>query len=191
MQHAAAFQYIVDAFVKSERPMSEKLIKETHAILVKELGKEEAGIISIKDIGGTYRHHDAFAGSLRYTKANEVPKAMSSLVSNLHNDLEEIEKSGVIDPFMLAAKYCDRFVNVHPFRDGNGRMCRLILNAILIKYAGIVVVLGEKDQGRDEYLQIAQESTMVKGHPGQLGKLVLEHAKGTLRRLKTALTKRQ
>ncbi|KAI0474022.1 hypothetical protein GGR56DRAFT_650010 [Xylariaceae sp. FL0804] len=33
-----------------------------------------------------------------------------------------------LDPFDLAAYYCDRFVNVRPFRDGNGRMCRLIPN---------------------------------------------------------------
>jgi hypothetical protein len=98
---------------------------------------------------------------------------MKSMVAKLQADIAEVEKNGMIDPFMLAAKYCDRFVNIHPFKDGNGRMCRLILNAILVKFAGIVVVLGEKGGEGGEYLQIASESTKVSGHTGQLGIKVL------------------
>lgn len=66
-------------------------------------------------------------------------------------------------------------------------MCRMILNVILIKYAGIVVTLGEKDRDRDEYLSIAAESGKVGGHPGQLGKLVLNNAVESLKRIKTSL----
>jgi Fic family protein len=91
------------------------------------------------------------------------------------------------DPFMMAAKYCDRFVNIHPFKDGNGRMCRMILDAILIKHAGIVVTLGQTDHKRDEYLFTAAESGKVGGHPGQLGKLVLNSAVESLRRMKKLL----
>ena len=91
---------------------------------------------------------------------------------------------------MLAAKYCDRFVNIHPFKDGNGRMCRLILNAILIKYAGVLIPLGEKCEDRAEYLQIAQESTKVGGHSGQQGTLVLTKAGDAFRKMLKTL-KRQ
>jgi hypothetical protein len=69
-------------------------------------------------------------------------------------------------------------------------MCRLILNAILMKYAGIVVSLGEKGAHRDEYLKVAQERLSVGGHGGQLGKIVLESAVGTLGRFKAAITGR-
>ena len=94
---------------------------------------------------------------------------MKSMVSRLQNDLAQVEASGLLDPFMLAAKYCDRFINIHPFKDGNGRMYRLVVNAILIKYAGVVVPLGEKSE-------VAQESSKVGGHAGQLGTLVLTKA---------------
>ena len=89
-------------------------------------------------------------------------------------------------PFAIA-KFCDRFVNIHPFKDANGRMCRLIMNAILIKYAGIVVPLGEKSEERDEYLQIAQESSKVGGHSGQLGTMVLSKAGGALKNMLRSL----
>lgn len=69
-------------------------------------------------------------------------------------------------------------------------MCRLILNAILIKYAGIVVSLEEKDRDRDEYLLIAQESTRSGGHSGQLGHKVLGLAEEMLKALKEKLTRK-
>jgi Fic family protein len=189
IQHAAAFQHTISTFVKHDKPMSEELIKSTHEILVRGLSASEAGVISSQKFGGVYRvgNEKAFAGSYEFVKPSAIPKNMKSMVKNLQADLAEIDKTGTIDPYMLAAKYCDRFVNVHPFKDGIGRMCRMILNAILIKYAGIVVTLGERDMDWDEYLFIAAESGKVGGHPGQPGKLVLEAADGSFRRLKNTL----
>jgi Fic family protein len=177
--------------VKYDKPISEELIKETHELLVRGLSASEAGVVSSQKFGGFYRsgNDKAYAGSHQFLKPSAIPKAMKSMVESLQADLAEIDKTLTIDPYMLAAKYCDRFVNIHPFKDGNGRMCRIILNAILIKYAGIVVTLGEKDMDREEYLYIAAESGKVGGHPGQLGKLVLESAEGSFRRLKNAVTK--
>ena len=183
LQHAAAFPYMVNAFVKQDKNMTEELIKDTHAILVTGLSAEEAGVVSGTDFAGTYRHKSAYAGAVEMVKPSEIPEAMKSMVSTLQVDLAEIESSGQIDPFMLAAKYCDRFVNIHPFKDANGQMCRLILNSILIKYAGIAVPLGEKNEDREEYLQIAQESSKVGGHAGQLGTLVLTKAGGAFKKI--------
>ena len=181
---------MINVFVNQDKNMTEELIKDTHAILAKGLSAEEAGIVSGIDFAGTYRHRPAYAGAMEMTKPSDIPAAMRSMVSRLQADLAEVEASGQLDPFMLAAKYCDRFVNIHPFKDANGRMCRLILNSILIKYAGVVVPLGEKAEDRAEYLQIAQESTKVGGHAGQLGTLVLTKAGGAFKRMLKVL-KRQ
>ena len=167
--------------------MTEDLIKDTHAILVRGLSAEEAGVVSGTDFGGTYRQKPAYAGAVEMTKPSEIHGAMKSMVARLQEDLAEVEMSGQLDPFMLAAKYCDRFVNIHPFKDANGRMCRLVLNAILVKYAGIVVPLGEKSEEREEYLQIAQESSKVGGHSGQLGTMVLSKAGSSLKKMLRSL----
>jgi Fic family protein len=192
VQHAAAFQHMITIFVKRDQPMTEQLIKDTHAILVRGLSGENAGVFNSKPYGGSYRHGDerAFAGAHEFAKPSEIPKAMRSLVDNLQADIAKIQHTGYIDPWRLAAKYCDRMVNVHPFKDGNGRMCRIILNSILIKYVGFVVALGEKDADRDEYMFAAQESGKVGGFPGYLSTMVLKNAGGTLERLKGKL-KRQ
>lgn len=113
--------------------MTEALIKETNAILVKGSSAEDAGVIFATNFARIYRHKPAYAGAVDMTKPLEILGAMKSMVSGLQEDLEEVEASGHIDPSMLAANVCDRFVNIHPFKDANGRMSRLILNAILIR----------------------------------------------------------
>jgi len=44
-----------------------------------------------------------------------------------------------MDPFSLAAKYSLEFAQIYPFRDGNGRMCRMILNAVVAVVAVVAV----------------------------------------------------
>jgi len=167
--------------------MTEELIKETHAILVKGINGDNAGFLSSKEYGGIHRSDEIFAGSLPFPKPSKIPEAMRSMIQNLDKDLGSAAKDKELDPFALAAKYADRIVNIHPFIDGNGRMCRLVLNAILIKYAGIVVNVGEHDQSRDEYILIARESTEVGGHSGALGTLVLKEATKSLKKMRDRL----
>jgi Fic family protein len=189
-QHALAFQNIIQEFVIKNNPLSENLIKSTHAILVHGLSASEAGVISSQSFGGIYRHGNqkAYAGDYQFLRPAAVPKAMASMVESMSKSFVDLGSNGG-DPFILAAKFCDRFVNIHPFRDGNGRLCRLILNAILLKYAGIVVTLGENEDARDEYLFIAAESGRVGGHAGQLGKLVLEAAERSYGRILSGLAR--
>jgi hypothetical protein len=40
------------------------------------------------------------------------------VVESLQADLANVEETPVKDPYILAAKSCDRFVNIHPFWEG-------------------------------------------------------------------------
>jgi len=106
------------------------------------------------------------------------------LPSRLHtNDSLYIE----IDPFYLAADTCQEFVAIHPFKAGNGRMGRLIANALLIKYAGIVIHIGENAKDKETYLKIAdlaRDGEMAEEARGQLARLFLEKGHKSLDKLK-------
>jgi fido (protein-threonine AMPylation protein) len=140
---------------------------------------------------GIYRSDEIFAGSLPFPKPSKISEPMRSMIQNLDKDLTSAVKSKELDPCALAAKYADRIVIIHPFRDGNRRICRTVLNAILIKYAGIVVNVGEHNQNRDEYVLIEQESTKVGGHSTALGTLALKEAIKALRNMRDRLKRKK
>ena len=55
-------------------------------------------------------------------EAVDTPAAMREL----HDRFGEALAEGVYPPLLLCAAYVLDFMVVHPFRDGNGRMSRLI-----------------------------------------------------------------
>lgn len=185
VQHAAAFQHLLDRFVECD--MTEQLIRDTHEILVRGCSGDGAGILSSKEYGDMYRTVDVFIGMHKFPRPASIRENMRAFVTELRLDVEKAGRAGSLDPFALAAKHCDRFVNIHPFRDGNGRMCRLILNAILVRFAGVVVNVGEHDESRDEYIGTARESREVGAHPGALASLVLREATKTYRKMRDSV----
>jgi len=73
-----------------------------------------------------------------------------------------------IHPLELAGLFHHRFLQVHPFRDGNGRVGRELMNAILIRngFPPIIIPLGK----RMEYFKGLEEAD--KGNPAPLLELL-------------------
>ena len=63
-------------------------------------------------------------------------------------------------PVIIAATFHYRFVRIHPFDEGNGRMARLLMNMILIKHGYTVTMIRRENRG--EYSRILNESTRLK-----------------------------
>lgn len=77
-------------------------------------------------------------------RPQSAPVYMKALVSRFNDETitEESEDADIIE---MAARYCHVFVNIYPF-DGNRRMCRMLLNVILLKFLGVCVVIGEESR---------------------------------------------
>lgn len=183
VQHAKAFDYLIYALVIEQEPLTKDLIKRAHSILCKG--------VPITHSNGTetpYEHYTGIdrtipvaAGNTMFTMSQVIPRAMRRLIQYYDDDLKRIAEKQEIDLFALAAKYCLDFVQVHPFQDGNRRMCRTIMNALLCRYAGIVVLIGEHEEDRIEYLNIKKRaSAEMEGH-GELPTFVLEKVLTRLR----------
>ena len=67
-----------------------------------------------------------------YTTPEETPAFMTDLV----DWYDEAEQSGELTPVELAALFHYRYIRIHPFEDGNGRMARLLVNYILSRHGG-------------------------------------------------------
>jgi len=195
VQHAHALKFIVMHVVIFNESLSEELILKTHKILCDGIDLEDGDDSST--YAGIYRKVNVRAGFSTFTSPELVPRAMESLVKSFNNDILKAEDEGELDPFALAAKYSHKFVNIHPFVDGNGRTCRLILNTILLKYAGIIVSLGEKEHDREEYLIVASRASEIEqideedrgGKPAwaELSSLVIKESCKTFKTLRDKL----
>ncbi|KAF4504633.1 hypothetical protein G6O67_008060 [Ophiocordyceps sinensis] len=160
VQHVKAFQHLINAFVTDKQSLSEDLIKETHRILTKgtPIIQDGSPNVAPEAYGGTYRTVIVGAGSSNFTVPKYVPTNTKEMCDNLEKEVVTAEKGGATDPFSLAAKYSLEFVQIHPFQDGNGRICRMILNAILCRSAGVIIPIGEKGEERSEYIEIKKRA---------------------------------
>lgn len=162
VQHAKAARHIISEVCLKGKDLSEEIILETHRILTHKVDTEDG--MSWTQYSGVYRQWPVRTGFHQYMHHRMVPAAMKKMISSFEDDIKNAVDDGEIDPVALSAKYCHMFVNIHPFLDGNGRTCRLILNSILLKYGGSLVSIGERDEDREEYLRIASHASFAEGN---------------------------
>jgi excisionase family DNA binding protein len=74
--------------------------------------------------------------------AFEVPQLIHDLLDWLAKNPEELR------PIELAAVFHHRFVEIHPFDDGNGRIGRLLMNLLLIRNGYPLTVIKTVDRRR-------------------------------------------
>ncbi|KAI0162211.1 Fic-domain-containing protein [Xylariaceae sp. FL1272] len=160
INHAEALCFAIDQFVLKAQPFSEVFLQEVHRKLC-------SGVIN-NDAGqpGQYRTWEVAARhgtntkkKSKFIRHSAVPDYMAALIKDLENDLATVEKTNEFDVYDMASRYCHRFVCIHPFGDGNGRVCRIILNVILLKYGGFVTCFGGSEEDRREYLDLAQRAS--------------------------------
>ncbi|KAK3683370.1 fido domain-containing protein [Podospora appendiculata] len=164
-QHAQAACDIMDETFLEGKDLTEELILQTYRILTHGLDTEQG--YSWTQYSGVYRQVPVAAGLHGFPPPDQVPSLMRKLIKSLRADLDDAAKAGEMNPVALAAKYCHKFVNIHPFVDGNGRMCRLILNALLLKYAEFVVCFGLDEETKGKYLEIASAASLAETGGGK------------------------
>jgi Fic family protein len=83
-----------------------------------------------------------------YASPEETPSLMSDLVAWYQKE-EEKKDLSVIE---LATLFHYRYIRIHPFEDGNGRIARLLVNYILYRHGYPMIVVPAAD--RKEYLNV-------------------------------------
>lgn len=123
MNIEAAMTYIEEAMRPGDR-LTEHLIREVHIITVKELEREGDAT------PGAYRQTGVRIAQSEHLPPDpvQVPHYMQQLVAFINE-----EHPHKYDLIKVALAH-HRFGWIHPFRNGNGRVVRLLTYALLIKY---------------------------------------------------------
>ena len=145
----------IESAVKEEQGPNEVFIRNLHRALLKEPYEVEAiapdgtpckRLISIGDYKTMPNNVRTSTGEIYYFTPPEQVKPEITDLLDWYRDREAAGEH----PVIVAATFHYRFVRIHPFDDGNGRMARL-LNLILIKYGYSVAIVQSDDKPR--YLQ--------------------------------------
>lgn len=92
-----------------------------------------------------------------YASPEETPALMTDLV-NWYNAAEE---AGKLTPVELAALFHYRYIRIHPFEDGNGRIARLMVNYILARHGLPMIVV--RSRLKQDYLEALHQTDIFVG----------------------------
>ena len=151
----------IEAAVKDNQELNEVFIRNLHRVLLKDPYETEAKTpdgqlvrrtISIGDYKTKPNNVETSTGEMYYfTPPEQVKQAMTDLLEWYRSKEREGEH-----PIIIAATFHYRFVRIHPFDDGNGRMARLLMNMILIKHGFTVAMI--RQDNREEYLDSLEQA---------------------------------
>lgn len=139
VNHSKAFAYVKEN-IKEENSLTETIVKDIHAILMKEILT-----------GGVYRNV-----AVRITGAAHKPPTPNEMFIQIKDFFQTLkEKTVELNSVELAAYTHAEFVKIHPFEDGNGRTSRLIMNYQLMTNGFLPVSIAKEK--RLEYFNVLEE----------------------------------
>lgn len=146
--HQTALNYLFSYIAKGEK-INEALVLKLHGILMS----------GITPDAGFYRNHAVRIVGVNLPTANylRVPELTQSVIN----------KSGKAsrDIINLSADIHSRFEQIHPFSDGNGRVGRLLINAMLLN-ANLAPAVIHQEQRRLYYTYLYK--SQIKDDQSQL-----------------------
>lgn len=139
--HAKAYDFMFTLI--NNRTITERDILTMHQMFYENIEKEYAG---------EYRDMDVFISGSKYpvTETKRIQLEMDGLFQWIATERDQFH------PVAFAAQLHKRFVFIHPFKDGNGRIARLIMNTVLIQDEYLPAVI--PPVLRHEYIELLEKA---------------------------------
>lgn len=170
-----------EALVK-ETPLTQAFIRTLHRTLLREDYTVYRNLP-----GGMQTSYTVHAGQYK-TRPNSVitrygdrfeyasPEETPALMTDLVDWYNKAEEEGKLSPVELAVLFHYRYIRIHPFEDGNGRIARLLVNYILTKHDYPMIVV--RSRLKNEYLEALHAADLMVGSSPSAG------AKASLTKIK-------
>lgn len=150
-----------------KEPLTQNFIRTLHKTLLRE------DYTVYRDLpGGMQTSYVIHAGQYK-TRPNSVitrygdrfeyasPQETPALMADLVDWYNEEEQKGILSPVQLAALFHYRYIRIHPFEDGNGRIARLMVNFILSRHKWPMIVV--RSRKKMEYLEALHQTDILVG----------------------------
>ena len=155
-----------EAAVK-EMPLTQNFIRTLHKTLLRE------DYTVYRDLpGGVQTSYTVHAGTYK-TRPNSVitrygdrfeyasPEETPGLMTDLVDWYNKAERERRLSPVELAVLFHYRYIRIHPFEDGNGRIARLMANFILSRHDYPMIVV--RSRKKNEYLEALHQADLAVG----------------------------
>ena len=139
------YELFMKLVTSKKLPITKKTILQWHKEIFDQTKIGEAGNIRSYRVGVTTNEKIEFAS---------VDK-ISKKLQEFFNWLNKYDQTNFVE-FAALAHY--KFVSIHPFGDGNGRISRLIMNYILLKYDCPFMLI--KNSDRRSYFKALEKSQL-------------------------------
>lgn len=137
--------------------LSNQKVKITKKIIL-DIHKEGFGFI-FPDWAGKFRTEDVTVGEYEPPHYSQIQELVKNLCDDLEERLKHIphpenQEEFLAEVISLLAWFQHRFVWIHPFKDYNGRVARLLTNLLLLNLGlPILTVKAETGKDRDKYIE--------------------------------------
>jgi Fic family protein len=151
---AAAIDFLEDLAARTDLPIREHEIRQIHALVLKGVDDQNAG---------KYREVQVEISGSAYT-----PPSPTAIVPQMAEFSQWLANASVPNADFASAKGLINaavahtwFVYVHPFIDGNGRVARLLMNLMLMRFGYPIAVITREDRLRYyDALEVSQVSDL-------------------------------
>lgn len=139
------------------------------------------------DWAGKFRTIDVTVGDYEPPHYSKISELMKNLCDDLKERLKHIpspqnEEKFLADIISLLAWFQHRFVWIHPFKDYNGRVARLLTNLLALNL-GLPLIIIKAETGRDRQRYIKAMKEADQHNLSKLEKLIANALKESLEKV--------
>lgn len=152
---------------EKQQPLTQHFIRTLHRTLLREDYTVWRNLP-----GGMQTSYTVHAGQYK-TRPNSVitrygdrfdyasPEETPALMTDLVDWYNQAEQEGKLSPVELAVLFHYRYIRIHPFEDGNGRIARLMVNYILARHGYPMIVV--RSRLKQHYLEALHKADLIVG----------------------------